>query len=231
MTSPHDNHDEFEAQLRQLLKTEADSVQPSAEGLNLIRERTEKGGAGSWLGLPWLRPAAAVAGAVLIASSVIMSSPQVRDQVLEFVPAGADREESAPVESDGTDDNGQVAAPDTSTDSDDGTTQPESEAPDEPEPEPNPQESPTASDDEDVETASSCPPEDRESPGTKPAEEDEEGPGTRETDEDCEPSDEPSEPDESDEPDPGDEDGEDEDDNDQGSGPEIPENENSGSVS
>lgn len=230
MTSPHDNHDEFEAQLRQLLKTEADSVQPSAEGLNLIRERTEKR-AGSWLGLPWLRPAAAVGGAVLIAASVIMSSPQVRDQVLEFVPAGAGREETPPVDSDGTDNSGEVAAPETSTDSDNGTTQPENEETDEPEPEPSPQESPTASEDEDVETASSCPPEDGESPGTEPAEGEDESPGVRGTDEDCEPSDEPSEPDESDEPDPGDEDGEDENENDQDSGPEVPENENSGSIS
>ncbi|WP_017610883.1 hypothetical protein [Nocardiopsis xinjiangensis] len=203
MTSPHDNEDEFEAQLRQLLKAEADSVRPSAEGLNLIRERTEKGHAVSWFGLPWLRPALAVAGAVMIAASVIMSSPQVRDQVLDIVPAGAGREDTPPVDSDGTDNGGEAAAPETSADTDGGTTQPEGEPAQTPEPRPSPEDPPTASEEEDYEATSSCPPEDEpSSEPTQGAEEDR--PGTGGAEQDCEPSDEPSVPDETDEPDPDD---------------------------
>lgn len=228
MTSPHDNEDEFEAQLRQLLKTEADSVQPSAEGLNLIRERTEKGRATSWFGLPWLRPALAVAGAVLVAASVIMSSPQVRDQVLDIVPAGADRDDTPPVDSDGTDNGGGAAAPDTSTDSDDGTTQPEGEPAETPEPTPSPEESPTASEEEDYEATASCPPED--DPSSEPTQStDEYQPGAGETEKDCEPSEEPSEPPETDEPDPGDGD-EDEDGENGQEGPGIPESEDPDSI-
>ncbi|GHD14600.1 hypothetical protein [Nocardiopsis kunsanensis] len=208
MTSPHHNEDEFEAQLRQLLKAEADSVQPSAEGLDLIRERTEKGRAAAWFGLPWLRPALAVAGAALIATSVIMSSPQVRDQVLDIVPAGADRDGTPPLGSDGTDNDGGAAAPDTSTSTDDGTTQPESDPPGTPAPEPSPEQSPTASEEEDYETAASCPPED--GPSSEPTRSpDGDRPDTGESGQDCEPSGEPSEPEETDEPAPddGDEDG------------------------
>lgn len=224
MTSPHDNEDEFEAQLRQLLKAETDSVQPSAEGLNLIRERTEKGHAAFWFGLPWLRPALAVAGAVMIAASVIMSSPQVRDQVLDIVPAGADREDTPPVDSDGTDNGGEAAAPETSTDSDDGTTQPEGESAQTPEPTPSPEERPTASEDEEYEATASCPPKD--DPSSEPPHSTDQ-PGTGGgTEEDCEPSDEPSEPDETDEPDPGGGDEDEENDNDDGQeGPGIPESE------
>ena len=228
MTSPHDNEDEFEAQLRQVLKAEADSVQPSAEGLNLIRGRTEKGRAASWFGLPWLRPALAVAGAVMITASVIMSSPQVRDQVLEIVPAGVDREDTPAVDSDGTDNGGEAAAPDTSTNSDDGTTQPEGEPAETPEPTPTPEERPTTSEDEDYETTASCPPEDEDEDGptSKPTQGTDEEPDSGKTDEDCEPSDEPSEPDESDEPDPGDGDGDEDEDGENGNGnPGIPEGE------
>ncbi|MFV2194698.1 hypothetical protein [Nocardiopsis sp. LOL_012] len=100
MTSQPDPSDEFENRLRAILAAEADSCRPSAEGLNLIRERTEQRRVTAWFGLPWLRPAAAVAGAVMIATSVVLSTPQVREQVLEIVPAGADREgTTAPPES------------------------------------------------------------------------------------------------------------------------------------
>ena len=231
MTSPHDSEDEFEAQLRQLLKAEADSVQPSAEGLNLIRERTEKGHAVSWFGLPWLRPALAVAGAVMIAASVIMTSPQVRDQVLDIVPAGADREDAPPVDSDGTDNGGEAAAPETSTGSDDGTTQPEAEPAETPEPAPSPEERPTASEEEDYEAAASCPPEDEDGPSSEPtqgAEENQPDTGGG-AEQDCEPSDEPSVPDETDEPDPGDG-GEDEGEDNGQEGPGAPESEDPDSL-
>lgn len=232
MTSPHENEDQFEAQLRRLLEAEADSVQPSAEGLNLIRERTEKGRAASWFGLPWLRPALAVAGAVMIAASVIMSSPQVRDQVLDIVPAGADRDDTPPVDSDGTDNGGEAAAPDTSTDSDGGTTQPEGAPAETPDPTPTPEERPTDSEDEDYEATASCPPEDQNGPSSEPTQStDEDQPGTSETDEDCEPSDTPSEPGESDEPDPGDGDGDEDEDGENGEeGPGIPEAEDPDSI-
>lgn len=223
MTSPHDNEDEFEAQLRQLLEAEAESVQPSAEGLNLIREKTEKGRAASWFGLPWLRPALAVAGAVMIAASVIMTSPQVREQVLDIVPAGADRDNTPPVDSDGTDNSDEAAAPAPSRDSDDGAIQPESNPAETPEPAPSPEERPTASKEEDYESTASCPPEDEGDPTSEPTQGTDEGAGNGKTDENCEPSDKPSEPDESDEPDPGDENEDEDEDGDED--PEIPESE------
>ncbi|PWV57938.1 hypothetical protein [Nocardiopsis sp. L17-MgMaSL7] len=157
MSSPNDrNEPEFEDQLRQILRAEADEVTPSAEGLNLIRERTERQRGSSWFGLPWLRPVTAVAAAVLIVASVIMSSPQVREQVLEIVPAGADREGTPPeTQSDGGDG---VAAPDPSTDSTSGTSKLEEETGDDPEGTPSPDSSPSSSEDDGFEATSPCPP-------------------------------------------------------------------------
>ncbi|MBB6121993.1 hypothetical protein [Nocardiopsis algeriensis] len=112
MTSPTDPmNDEFEAKLRQLLKAEADTVTTSPEALNLIRERAERRRGSAWFGLPWLRPAVAVAGAALIAASVLMSTPQVREQVLDIVPAGADREGTPPEAEVETEDPAEPAVP------------------------------------------------------------------------------------------------------------------------
>lgn len=193
MSSPTDPTDtEFEAELRQLLKAEADQVSPSPEGLNLIRERIENNRGSAWLGLPWLRPAVAVAGAVLIAASVVMSTPQVRDQVLEIVPAGADSE-GTPSTQNGHGNGGGVAAPEPSTDSAQGTTQPEhNDEPDGERSSPEVEEEETAEED-DLETTASCPPEDEYHNGLRPTDdqgdEDRPRPGH---DENCDPSASPS---------------------------------------
>lgn len=194
MSSPTDptEHD-FEAKLRQLLKAEADQVSPSAEGLNLIRERTDRNYGSAWLGLPWLRPAVAVAGAVLIAASVVISTPQVRDQVLEIVPAGADSE-GAPNGHDDSENGGDLAAPGPSSDSVEDSTQPEHETePGGPSSSPEREEE-EPSEDDDFETTASCPPEDSDEPRPTESQDDEASP-TPQAEEDCDPSAEPSDED------------------------------------
>lgn len=88
--------EEFEDRLRAVLRAEADTAETSPEALNLIRERTERAGSTGWLSLPWLRPAAAVGAAMLIAASVLMSTPQVREQVMDISPVGTDQSGQAP---------------------------------------------------------------------------------------------------------------------------------------
>lgn len=208
MSSPTDPTDtEFESQLRQLLKAEADLVSPSPEGLNLIRERTERNRGSAWFGLPWLRPAVAVAGAVLIAASVVMSTPQVRDQVLEIVPAGADSE-GAPNGQSGHEDSGGIAAPEPPTDSAEGTTQPERETePDGDRSSPEVQEE-ESSEEDDIETTSSCPPEDEDGNGPRPTEgRDGEDRPRSDADEGCDPSAAPTDEESGDGPGDGDDSG------------------------
>ncbi|MGI5118457.1 hypothetical protein ACQEU5_02795 [Marinactinospora thermotolerans] len=79
MTDPFD--DGFEQRLREALRAEADSVRPSPEALDLIRTRTAQRRLSPWAALTWLRPAAAVAAAALIGGSVLLGTPQIRDQV------------------------------------------------------------------------------------------------------------------------------------------------------
>jgi hypothetical protein len=188
MTSPTDpTNPEFEEQLRQILKAEADSVAPSGEALQLIRDRTDRHRGSAWFGLPWLRPALAVAGAALIAASVLMSTPQVRDQVLEIVPAGANREGTPPAEDH---DDPAVAVPDPSTDSGADPTAPSGETAEEPASSPSHEEARPSDDDEDVSVTSTCPPPDDGSASA--AEERTDSQSEDDTDE-CDPSDEPSE--------------------------------------
>lgn len=80
MTEPSD--DALEERLRTILSAEADSVDPSPEALTQIRARTENNRFAAWFGAPWLRPALAVGAAALIAGSVLLGTPQLRDQVL-----------------------------------------------------------------------------------------------------------------------------------------------------
>lgn len=195
MNTPNDpNEPEFENRLRQILRAEADEVSPSAEGLNLIRERTERQRGSAWFGLPWLRPATAVAAAVLIVASVIMSSPQVRDQVLEIVPAGADSEGAPPEAHDGGDSN--VAAPTPTTDSATGTSKPEEESGHNPEDTPSPDDDPSASEDDDFESTASCPPKDDGTPtatnGGRDNAKDDERDDKDSENSDCDPADEPA---------------------------------------
>ncbi|MEZ0072188.1 hypothetical protein [Planotetraspora sp. GP83] len=76
MTFPPD--DEYGELLRRAMRAEADSVVPSPEGLNIIRGRIERRGL---RGLFWWRVGASVAGAVLVAGTVIMLVPGLRTQV------------------------------------------------------------------------------------------------------------------------------------------------------
>ncbi|PDP88963.1 hypothetical protein CQJ94_04280 [Glycomyces fuscus] len=188
MTSP--TNDPFEDQLRHLLKAEADTVTTSPEALNLIRERTERNRGSAWFGMPWLRPAVAVAGAALIAGSVIISSPQVRDHVLEIVPAGADRE-GAPAEEE--EEGGGAAVPDPSTGSVDGTTEQEEEPPRDPATSPSPEnEEEPAPSEEGVTATSTCPaPEEEPAPPTPSGSEQKKDDKTA-AGQECEPSEEPS---------------------------------------
>ena len=206
MTSPTDpTNDAFEERLRQVLRSEADAVAPSPEALNLIRDRTDRNRGAVWFGLPWLRPVAAVAGAVMIAASVVMSSPQVRDQVLEFVPAGADRHGTPPEHDE---DGGGVAAPDASSDSVEGATQQSSEPPEGPKSSPRPDGEKDPAE-EGLESASACPPPAEDAlPSPSASEEAKDGREATAGD-GCEPSDEPTD---------GEDGGGDEDDNGSGGG-------------
>ncbi|MDA0564013.1 hypothetical protein LG943_06690 [Streptomonospora sp. S1-112] len=75
--------DAFEDRLRAILRAEADSVDPSPEALTAIRARTQRTSR-LWalLAPSWLRPSLAVGAAALIAASVLLGTPQVRDQIL-----------------------------------------------------------------------------------------------------------------------------------------------------
>ncbi|OLT27441.1 hypothetical protein BJF83_02530 [Nocardiopsis sp. CNR-923] len=189
MTSPTEN-DPFENQLRSILRSEADTVEPSAEALNLIRERTERGRGWAWFGLPWLRPVLAVAGAVLIAASVVVSSPEFRDHVLEIVPAGADRA-GTPQSSEPSGDDVATIAP--TPDAGGDVAAPVPEPTDDPTPATVPSTAPSSSPD-DVEASATCgpvpaSPTERESPDTG------EGASTPSDDECPAPDDEPTDED------------------------------------
>lgn len=82
--------DDFERRLRAALRAEADDIPVSHDALERIRARTERRGLlPSWFELVWFRPVVAVGAAVLIAGSVLLGTPQIRDHVLpgSFVSA------------------------------------------------------------------------------------------------------------------------------------------------
>ncbi|MDA2815228.1 hypothetical protein O4J56_31590 [Nocardiopsis sp. RSe5-2] len=79
MSEPFDEG--TEERLRAILRAEADSVEPSPEALSAIRERTQNRRSPFWTGLPWLRPVLAVGAAAAIAGSVLMGTPQLREQI------------------------------------------------------------------------------------------------------------------------------------------------------
>ncbi|RCV50567.1 hypothetical protein [Marinitenerispora sediminis] len=89
MTDPFD--DGLERRLRDALRAEADSVQPSPAALDRIRTRTQRSRP-FWFGGVWLRPTLAVTAAALIVGSVLLGTPQFRDQVLpdSFTTASED---------------------------------------------------------------------------------------------------------------------------------------------
>ncbi|GGL15082.1 hypothetical protein Sme01_16370 [Sphaerisporangium melleum] len=75
-----DSPDEYGEVLRRVLRAEADSVVPSAEGLQIIRTRIEQRAERGIRGIFWWRAAASAFGAVLVAATVVMVVPGLREQ-------------------------------------------------------------------------------------------------------------------------------------------------------
>ncbi|QVQ53606.1 hypothetical protein J4H86_07690 [Spiractinospora alimapuensis] len=111
--------DNEERRLREILRAEVDHVQPAGDGLQKIQERTARRGF-SWL--TWLRPAAAVAGALAIVGSVLFGAPALREQV-----APANNDEAGPVatQSETTTDDEEATAPTDAPESDPADPTPE----------------------------------------------------------------------------------------------------------
>jgi hypothetical protein len=82
-----DSPDEYGELLRRALSAEADSVVPSPDGLEIIRARIERRGLRR---LTWWRAGASVAGAVLVAASVVMVVPGLREQVVQQITFSGD---------------------------------------------------------------------------------------------------------------------------------------------
>ncbi|GGK71666.1 hypothetical protein Ppa06_29870 [Planomonospora parontospora subsp. parontospora] len=80
-----DSPDEYGELLRRALSAEADSVVPSPDGLEIIRARIERRGLRR---LTWWRAGASVAGAALVAASVVMVVPGLREQVAQITFSG-----------------------------------------------------------------------------------------------------------------------------------------------
>lgn len=80
-----DSPDEYGELLRRALSAEANSVVPSPDGLEIIRARIERRGL-RWL--TWWRTGASVAGALLVAATIVMVVPQFREQVIPQVSTG-----------------------------------------------------------------------------------------------------------------------------------------------
>lgn len=78
MTEPFDEYGE---RLRRVLHAEAEAVTPSPEGLEQIRgkiaEKQERR-FGAWFTIPWLRPLAAVAAALVIAGVAVSTTPALK---------------------------------------------------------------------------------------------------------------------------------------------------------
>jgi hypothetical protein len=89
MTEPFDEYGE---RLRRVLHAEAEAVTPSPEGLEHIRAKIAKKRErrfGTWFALPWLRPLAAVAAAIVIAGLAVSATPALKTfvQTGHFSPA------------------------------------------------------------------------------------------------------------------------------------------------
>ena len=83
--------DEYGDILRRVLRAQADSVVPSAEGLEIIRTRVDQRGL---RGIFWWRAAASAFGAVLVAATVVMAVPGLREEI------GSDPQPIVPVQFD-----------------------------------------------------------------------------------------------------------------------------------
>ncbi|WP_327086415.1 hypothetical protein OIE66_29300 [Nonomuraea sp. NBC_01738] len=77
MTQPPDEYGDV---LRRALRAEADAVVPSPEGLQIIRARIERKG---MRGVLWWRVGAAAVSAVLVAGTIVMVIPELRDRVMQ----------------------------------------------------------------------------------------------------------------------------------------------------
>lgn len=88
-----DSPDEYGELLRRALSAEANSVVPSPDGLEMIRGRIERRGIRR---LVWWRAGASVAGAVLVAATVVMVVPQFREEVARQVGTVGNFTESTP---------------------------------------------------------------------------------------------------------------------------------------
>lgn len=89
-----DPHDEYGERLRRVLRAEADSIVPSADGLELIRSRVEKRRLRrAFLSVWWLKPALAAFGAVAVAGSAAVAAPLLQqvggERPVQPVPPGA----------------------------------------------------------------------------------------------------------------------------------------------
>ncbi|WP_157247988.1 hypothetical protein [Nonomuraea typhae] len=71
--------DEYGDILRRVLRAEADAVVPSPDGLEIIRDRIERRGV---RGVFWWRIGAAAVSAVLVAGTVVMVVPSLRERVI-----------------------------------------------------------------------------------------------------------------------------------------------------
>ncbi len=82
MTQPFD--DEHGERLRRALHAEAEAVTPSAEGLELIRSKINQRHErrlGFSLSLPWLRPLAAAAAAIVVCVIAVSATPALKNFV------------------------------------------------------------------------------------------------------------------------------------------------------
>ncbi|WP_283134812.1 hypothetical protein [Rhizohabitans arisaemae] len=75
MTEPHDEYGE---RLRRALRAEVDPIVPSAEGLEIIRTRIERGRP-----FRWWRPMFSLAAALVVAGAVVMAVPELRERVTQ----------------------------------------------------------------------------------------------------------------------------------------------------
>lgn len=94
-----DSPDEYGELLRRALSAEANSVVPSPDGLEMIRGRIERRGLRR---LMWWRTGASVAGAVLVAATVVMVVPQFREQVIVSTEGVRFSEPTPPVDGSAT---------------------------------------------------------------------------------------------------------------------------------
>ncbi|MBB5080253.1 hypothetical protein [Nonomuraea endophytica] len=96
MTQPPDEYGDI---LRRVLRAEADAVVPSPEGLEIIRGRIERRGVRSVL---WWRIGAATVSAVLVAGTVVMVVPSLRERVITPTEVEHVRETDAPPDNSST---------------------------------------------------------------------------------------------------------------------------------